>query len=156
MRRSIGSFNIQEAPCVFKLLKIGMFKFLFWRFLLKIGMFKFKFKFRAQNYFQMPSPSGEIDGEFFFFVKIGIIPSNSPYFLKKIKTFIPVGIPHPSQKCSNSPPRIRMTVKLPRVAQWRMLKLRINLRTTWKVIKPTKAQFLGNSCLFCPWSLQSL
>ena len=30
----------------------------------------------------MPSPGGGIDGEFFFFVKIGIIPSNSPYFLK--------------------------------------------------------------------------
>ena len=50
MRRSIGGFNIQEAPCGLKLLKIGMLKFLF----------------RAQNYFQMPSPSGGIDGEFFF------------------------------------------------------------------------------------------
>ena len=55
MRRSIGSFNIQEPPCGFKLLKIGMLKFLF----------------RAKNYFQMPSPSGGIDGEFFF-VKGGI------------------------------------------------------------------------------------
>ena len=139
MRRSIGSFNIQEAPCGFKLLKIGMLKFLF----------------RAQNYFQMPSPSGGMMVNFFF-VKAGIsdrdflliyqalktrpcrpsllrnspakvnsIPSNSPYF--KNKNFYSVEIPHLSQKMFKFPTPEKDDGQITAGCPGGMLKLRINL-----------------------------
>ena len=67
---------------------------------------------------------------------------------KKIKTFIAVEIPHLTQKMFKFPTPDKDDGQITAGCPGGMLKLRINLRIIWKVIKSTKAQFLGNSCHF--------